>query len=96
MIYGSIYLALGLFAASGFANAVHLFPLPVLGVILAFEGLALMRVVVGLEAEDTGVALLVGLIAAGVPYGYLIGIVVGVAVVKVKGLRGRASGPAPP
>ena len=38
IIYGSMYIILGLFLASGFHNLVQAFPLPVLGVILMVEG----------------------------------------------------------
>src|SRR5205823_12080891 len=37
VIYGSIYLVLGVFFSHAFSTAVYLFPLPVLGVILLFE-----------------------------------------------------------
>lgn len=95
VIYGTLYLALGLLAAAGFADAVELFPLPVLGVILAFEGLALMRTIGTLDRSDLGVALLVGLIAAGVPYGYVVGVVIGVVVLRVEQLRRPVSDRAP-
>jgi hypothetical protein len=65
--------------------------MPVLGVILVFEGLALMRLVRDMagSAFDLTIVLLVGLIAVGLPYGYLIGLVVGVAMHYL--LRGRGS-----
>ena len=58
---------------------VHLFPLPVLGVILLFEGIALMvliRDIVRSKTELT-IAILVSLAAGGLPYGFVIGLVVG-------------------
>lgn len=79
LIYGGVYLALGLFLSRGFDTAVHLFPLPVLGVILLFEALALMRLVSD-QVEDRfalTVALLVGLAALSLPYGFLVGLVGG-------------------
>jgi hypothetical protein len=79
VIYGALYLGLGLFLSQGFDTAVHLFPLPVLGVILLFEALALMRLIRD-QADDRfalGVALLVGLAALGLPYGFLVGLVGG-------------------
>jgi len=82
VIYGSIYLTLGLFFSQGFQMAIELFPKPVLGVILAFEGLVLMRLVRDMAASkaDLAVVLLVGLMCAGLPYGYVLGLVVGTAV----------------
>ena len=79
IIYGSIFLLLGLFLGAGFENIVHMFPLPVLGVLLFFEGLALMMLIRDTSdlKSDLTVALLVGLIAGGIPYGFVIGLIVG-------------------
>lgn len=85
VIYGSMYLLLGLFFSGSFNGIITIFPLPILGVILFFEGLTLMRLI-----EDTvyprahlSIALLVGLIAVGLPYGFLIGMIVGTLLVLV-------------
>jgi hypothetical protein len=86
IIYGSIFLVIGLFFSAGFQQVVEVFPLPVLGVLLLFEALALMRLIRG-EAFDAGdffVVLVVGLIAAGVPYGYAIALVVGTILYHIK------------
>jgi MFS superfamily sulfate permease-like transporter len=82
IIYGSIYLTLGLFFSGGFGKAVNLFPLPVLGIILLFEAVALMRLVRDTSAVpgDFAIVILVGLICFGVPYGYVVGLVVGTAI----------------
>jgi hypothetical protein len=82
MIYGTLYLALGFFFSRGFATAVQLFPLPILGVILLFEALALMRLTRDTAGSpaDFAIVLLVGLICFGVPYGYVVGLVVGTAL----------------
>jgi len=82
IIYGSIYLILGLFFSQGFQMAIQIFPLPILGVILAFEGLVLMRLARDMAASkaDFAVVLLVGLMCVGLPYGYVLGLVVGTAV----------------
>jgi len=82
VIYGGLFLGLGLFFSQGFAQVVQIFPLPVLGVLLLFEALtlaALLRDLSGSRSELL-VALLVGLLCAGLPYGYLVGLVVGTAV----------------
>jgi MFS superfamily sulfate permease-like transporter len=79
ILYGVLYLLLGLFFSGSFAQVVQVFPLPILGVLLAIEGMRIMmlvRDIVDKKAEFS-IAVLVGLIAASLPYGYLIGILVG-------------------
>jgi Molybdate transporter of MFS superfamily len=82
VIYGSFYLLFGLFFSKGFAQLVQVFPLPMLGVILLFEGLALLLLARDMTASksDFAVVLLVGLMANGLPYGYVFGLVVGTAI----------------
>ena len=82
VIYGGIFLVMGLFLSQGFADVVQIFPLPVLGVLLLFEALSLAMLLrdVSDRRADLLVALLVGLLCAGLPYGYLVGLVVGTAV----------------
>lgn len=79
ILYGSIFIILGLFFANGFHNLIQAFPLPVLGVILLFEGLSLVLLVRDVAAEKRGfvIAILTAIIAAGVPYGFVISIVTG-------------------
>jgi len=79
VIYGSLYLALGLFFSDGFETLIELFPKPVLGVILLFEGLVLMRLVEDMAGSkaDLTIVLLVGLACASLPYGYVHGLVIG-------------------
>jgi hypothetical protein len=83
VIYGAMYLTLGIFFGGGFSTAVQLFPKPVLGVILLFEALALMRLVRDMlaSAADFFIVLLVGLMCFGLPYGYVIGVVIGTLLV---------------
>lgn len=79
IIYGSIFLVLGLFFASGFQQVVQIFPLPVLGVLLLFEGAGLMSTIRD-QAQDRNalfIVIITGLIALGVPYGYAAAIVIG-------------------
>jgi hypothetical protein len=89
VIYGGFYLLLGLLFSSGFDRIIRVFPLPVLGVLLLFEGLGLMALIRRLEdpARTLGTVLLVGLIAASVPYGYLIGLLVGPLLLAVSRRR---------
>ena len=79
VLYGSLYLVLGLFFGGGFRVAVELFPKPLLGVILLFEAIALIKLVRDMfqNSQDTSIMVLVGLIAFGLPYGYVVGLVVG-------------------
>jgi len=78
-IYGTMFLILGIFFSGSFATIVKIFPLPVLGVILLFEGLWLMIYIKDIidSKKSFFIALLVALIACGLPYGYLIGMIVG-------------------
>jgi hypothetical protein len=82
IIYGSLCLFLGLFVSHGFARLVQVFPLPILGVILLFEGLALLLLSRDTAAsrKDFAILLLVGLMAGGLPYGYVFGLVAGTAI----------------
>ena len=82
LIYGSLFLVLGLFFSEGFATVVQIFPMPVLGTLLFFEGLALAVLVrdVALVKADLVVSVLVGLVCIGLPYGYLIGMLSGTIV----------------
>jgi len=79
IIYGTIYLLLGFFFSAGFQKVTQVFPLPILGVILLFEGIALMLLVRDTAASkrDFLLVLIVGLLASSLPYGYLIGLVGG-------------------
>lgn len=79
VLYGSLYLTLGLFFGGGFQLAVNLFPKPVLGIILLFEAVALIKLVRDMfqSSQDTSIMILVAMLAFGLPYGYVIGLVVG-------------------
>jgi MFS superfamily sulfate permease-like transporter len=79
VIYGSMYLLIGLLFAPGFARVVHVFPMPVLGVVLLFEAIALMSLVrdVAGERQQLWIALAVAAAVVGLPYGYVVGVVLG-------------------
>ncbi|MGH9790713.1 MAG: putative sulfate/molybdate transporter [Candidatus Acidiferrales bacterium] len=82
VIEGSLYVALGLFFSGGFQTVIELFPRPVLGVILLFEAVALLlllRDMLGSTRDFTIVAL-AGLAAFGLPYGYLVALLLGTAL----------------
>ncbi|HEY4955125.1 MAG TPA: putative sulfate/molybdate transporter [Gemmatimonadaceae bacterium] len=95
IIYGSIFLVLGLFFASGFQQVVAVFPLPILGVLLLFEGAALMQLVRGetTNRNDFFIVIIVGLLAAGLPYGYAVALVLGTALhyfARTRGMFGQS------
>jgi xanthine/uracil/vitamin C permease (AzgA family) len=81
--YGSLYLILGLFFSGSFGQLIQVFPKPILGVMLAFVGLALLLLVRDIAGSKTDllIAMLVGLMAVGLPYGYAVGLIVGTALV---------------
>ena len=82
IIYGSFYLVFGLFFSRGFAHLVQVFPLPILGVVLVFEALALLLLARDTAAAklDFAVVLLVGIAASTLTYGYIFGLVGGTAI----------------
>lgn len=94
LIYGFFYLTLGLFFGNVFDRLAEVFPLPILGVLLLFEGLTLMRSIRDLAHSMTefSLVLLVGLMASGLPYGYVIGIIIGTGLAYLA--RKRPIGPA--
>ncbi len=81
IIYGAMYLVLGLFFGPGFETVIGVFPMPILGVLLLFEALTLLALVrdLGANRADFVTAVLVGLIAGSIPYGYIVGMGVGLA-----------------
>ena len=82
IIYGSFYLLVGLFFSGSFQQLIEVFPKPILGVILAFEGLTLMLLTRDLAARrDLFIAVIAGLMAATLPYGYAVGLITGTALV---------------
>jgi len=92
ILYGGFFLALGLFFSGSFQEVVKAFPLPLLGVLLLVESAALMKLIGDLLADPHGlvVALTVGGIAATVPYGYGVALVVGLGLAWLPRVRGLA------
>lgn len=82
VIYGAMFIVLGGLFGAGFESVVGVFPKPILGVLLLFESITLLGLARDLyeHKPDFVLAMLVGVIASAVPYGYLVGMVVGVAV----------------
>jgi hypothetical protein len=79
IIYGMLFIILGVFFGNSFHLMMAAFPLPVLGTILLFEGAVLLLLVRDLMQDKKGfvVAILTGLLAFGLPYGFLIALVAG-------------------
>lgn len=82
IIYGAMYLVVGLFLSPGMTTIVHIFPMPILGVVLLFEAIALMTLVrdVAIERSQLWTALAVAAAVVGLPYGYVVGLVGGTAI----------------
>lgn len=82
LIYGIFYLTLGLFFGGGFQQIIQVFPLPILGVILFFEGLSLLLLVRDLAPEKRNflIAILAGIFAFAMPYGFAVALIVGTII----------------
>ncbi|MFN3323240.1 MAG: putative sulfate/molybdate transporter [Bryobacteraceae bacterium] len=80
VIYGGVFIVLGVVFGPGFDTVVQVFPLPILGVLLLFEAITLLALLRDLAMQAAGLtlAILVGLIASSLPYGYLIGLIIGI------------------
>lgn len=82
ILYGSFYVVIGLLLSEPLHEVVKLFPQPILGVILLFEALALLSFVrdqAGVP-RDLSIALLVAVVAMTLPYGFAVGLVLGLVV----------------
>lgn len=79
LIYGIFFLILGTFFSQSFDEVIKIFPMQILGVILFFEAATLVYLVKDLKSakNELFIAILVGLIAFGLPYGFLISMIVG-------------------
>jgi MFS superfamily sulfate permease-like transporter len=82
IIYGGLYVLLGLLLSNAVEHVIEIFPLPILGVVLLFEAITLllfMRDQMG-ERRDLTIALLVALIAFTLPQGYVVGLIAGTII----------------
>jgi hypothetical protein len=79
VIYGSVYLAIGLFFGAVFDRVVEVFPKPLLGVVLLIEALTLLRFIGDQVSCKThfGIALVVAMCALALPQGFVVGLVGG-------------------
>lgn len=82
IIYGGIYVLIGLFFAFNVPSVLTVFPMPMLGVILLFEGLSLVQLMRDMFEDQRllFISILTGVLAVGLPYGFLIALVIGTAV----------------
>jgi hypothetical protein len=85
LLCGLFFIGLGLALGRAPGAMLGLFPLPMLGALLAAEAVALGLLVrdPGRETGDGALALAVGLCAVALPYGFLIGMVLGCVAAKV-------------
>ena len=85
IIAGSLLLTVGLFMGGSFGAVAMLFPKPMLGVLLLVEGIAIVSLVRDLAGNprELSLALCLGVIAAGLPYGYLVALVLGTVLAKL-------------
>ncbi len=82
LIYGVFYLVLGIFFSGNSAETLMIFPKPILGVILLFEGIALILLVkdIIIDRNMFLIAIIVAVCAVGLPNGYLIGMITGTII----------------
>jgi len=85
VIYGSLYLIIGLFFSDAFSELVQVFPKPILGVVLMFEALTLLLFMQDQmqSRRDLTIALLVAMMAFTLPQGYVVGLLIGTALFYV-------------
>ncbi|MBS4012969.1 MAG: putative sulfate/molybdate transporter [Bacteroidetes bacterium] len=81
-IYGLIFIGLGLFFSGNTPESLMLFPKPILGVILLFEGFALIVLIKDIASEKSLllISIVVAICAVGLPGGYIIGMITGILI----------------
>lgn len=94
LFYGLLFIALGGLAGDRSGVLLLLFPLPMLGVLLLYEGAALAERCRDLRASPAAMATAGGVALAALllPYGFLIGMTVGTLLGRENGRRGRGRG----
>jgi hypothetical protein len=80
IIYGSMYIILGSFFSSTIHEVLQFFPGPLLGVILFFEALVLLKLIRDISNNKTEltIALIVASVAFTLPQGFFVAMVLGV------------------
>ena len=81
IMYGILYIVLGLFCSQNFDQVLQIFPLSILGTILVFEGFALSKLIKKtFNRQDLIIALVVGSMAVFFEYGFVIGLIAGTVI----------------
>ena len=81
LIYGTLFLALGVFFAGSYGSIQALFPLPILGVILSVEGFSLAKFIKKTSgSKELIIALLVGVVCVLVQGGYAYALALGTII----------------
>lgn len=82
IIYGTVFILLGVFFGNNLETIIKVFPLPILGIILLFEGVSLILLMKDVVEDKKGfvISILVGVVAFGLPYGFVISMVIGTAL----------------
>ena len=90
VIYGTFFLFIGLLFSDAAAHVIEAFPRPILGVVLLFESLFLIRLVadVAKSRRDLTIAILTALIAALLPQGFVLALCIGTALVVISDRTG--------
>lgn len=81
-IYGIFWILLGILVCGNSVEMLQVFPKPILGVILLFEGISLIILVkdIIVDKKMFFIAIFVAICANGLPNGYFVGMVLGVAI----------------
>lgn len=94
VLYGMFYLLIGLFLSQSLDEVLRIFPQPILGVVLFFEALALLSLMrdQAQTPRHLTIGLMVGVVAATVPHGFVVGLVLGTVVFYGFARFGRTAG----
>lgn len=82
VIYGLLFISVGVLAGSDTGGIIQAFPLPVLGVMLLVEGLTLVSLMKDMlrSRPNLSISVFSGVMSAFVPFGFLAGMIGGTVV----------------
>lgn len=82
ILYGALYLIIGLLLSQSLEHVLSVFPRPILGVVLLFEAVVLLSFIRDQASDRSAltVALITAMIAFTLPQGYVIALIVGSAM----------------
>jgi hypothetical protein len=85
VIAGGVLLTIGLLFGGSIGAVALLFPRPMLGVLLLVEAVTILTLLrdVAAEPRNFALAMLLGVVAAGLPYGYLVALVIGTVLARI-------------